>query len=90
MGGEALLQHEGRLSAIRHKGDNAIVIFGGAGARSVQDWAHNMTDIDVQEISMRSQSYSRLNQKYLWFVPSRRASLDVGTDIKPTICAQFG
>jgi hypothetical protein len=31
---------------------------------------------------MRSQSQSRLNSKYLLFVPSRRVSLDPGMDVR--------
>ena len=44
MGRGVLLQHERRLSAIRRESDDAIVIFGGAGAGSVQERAHNTTD----------------------------------------------
>ena len=53
VGRGVLLQHGGRLSAIRREGDGAIVIFGVAGAKSVQDWAHNMTDTKPRENSMR-------------------------------------
>jgi hypothetical protein len=65
VGRGVLLQHDGRLSAIRREGDDAIVIFGVARARSVQDWAHNMTDTKPRQNSMRSQSQNRLNSKYL-------------------------
>jgi len=37
-------------------GDDAKVIFGEAGARNVQDWAHDMIDERRLEKSMRSQS----------------------------------
>ena len=30
-------------------GDDVIIIFGAARARSVQDWAHNMTDTKLRE-----------------------------------------
>jgi hypothetical protein len=73
-------RHE-RLSVIRREGDDAIVIFGGAGARSVQEWAQNIIHTKPQENSMRSESQSCLISKYLWFVLSRRASLLVGTDV---------
>src|SRR5437016_6748138 len=66
-----LLQHKGRLSAIKREGDDAIVIFEG-----------NMTDAKLREISMRLQSQSRLNSKYLLFVPLRRASLDSGMNVR--------
>ena len=65
VGRVVLLQHERRLSAIRREGDDAIVIFGAVGARSVQDWACNMADAKLREKSMRSQSQSPLNSKYL-------------------------
>jgi len=55
--------------------------------RCSQDWAHNITDIRPQENSMRRQSQSCLNSKYLWFVPSRRASLDVGMDVSVVFSA---
>ena len=42
-----------------------------------------MTDAKLREVSMRSRSYGPLNSKYLWFVPSQRASLDVGADVNP-------
>jgi len=47
---------KGVLSAIGREGDDAIVIFGEAEARSVQDRVHNMTDINTREILIRSQS----------------------------------
>lgn len=40
-----------------------------------------MTDIKLQENSMRSQSQSCLNSKYLRFVSRRGAFLDAGSDI---------
>ncbi len=65
MGQGVLLQHEERLSAIRREGDDAIIIFGVAGARGVQDCAHNMTDTKPRENLTRSQSQNHLNSKYL-------------------------
>jgi hypothetical protein len=47
-----------------------------------------MTDAKLREVSMCSQSYGPLNSKYLWFVPSQRASLDVGADVTKASCAQ--
>jgi hypothetical protein len=39
----------------------------------------------VKEISMRLQSQSCLNSKYLWFVSRQCASLDAGTDVNTTV-----
>ena len=70
-----------RISAIRREGDDAIIIFGGAGARSVQEWAQNTIDTKPRGNLMRLQCQSCLNSKYLWFVPSLRASLVVRTHV---------
>jgi hypothetical protein len=66
-----------------HQGgdDDANVIFQVAELRSVKEWPQHTTDTKPRETSMLSQSQSRLNSKYLWFVSLRRASLDPGTDI---------
>jgi hypothetical protein len=62
------LHYERRLFANHRGGGDAIVIFGVKQARSVWERAHNITDIKLREILMRSQNQSRLILKYLYFV----------------------
>ena len=47
----------------------------------VQQRPQHSTDTKPREISMRSQSQSRLNSNYLWFVSRQGASLDPGTHV---------
>jgi len=63
--GVLLFRHEKRLSANQGSGDDANVIFQVADVRSLQQRPQHATDIKTWEISMHSQSQSRLNSKYL-------------------------
>jgi hypothetical protein len=47
-----LLYYELTPFAIRREGDDAIVIFGATGVWTIQEWSHNMTDINIREFSI--------------------------------------
>jgi hypothetical protein len=61
--------------------------FGADAARDVQDWVHDMIDAKPLEISMRLESQSQLNSKYLSFVSLRGASRDPGKDVINFLCS---
>jgi hypothetical protein len=48
----------------------------------VQDWVYDMMDANHLEISMRLESQSQLNSKYLLFVSLQGVSRDPGKDVR--------
>jgi hypothetical protein len=42
------------------------------------------TQYDFYKTTGKFDAFSKLESKYLWFVPPRRASLDIGRDVRPT------
>ena len=54
VGRGVLLQHEEKLSVILGTKAMTYRNFRSSEAKSIQDWAHNMTNIKLWEISMRS------------------------------------
>jgi hypothetical protein len=70
-----------RLSVNQGGSDDANVIFQAADVRGLQQRPQHATDTKPREMSMRSQSQSRLNSKYLWFVSRRGASPNPRTHV---------
>ena len=69
------------MVVLRRSSNDANVTFQVADVRSLQQRPQHATDIKKREISIRSQSQSCLNSKYLWFVSLRGASLHPGGDV---------